>query len=770
MKKFLLSLATVVVALFTANAATVTFDFANNDYGLDRKSGNASDGYLANGQSITSEDVKLTFNGSGNSWRLWTDGMREYRNSAPKMTVSAPANNVLTKVVFTINSGVKITVSGSSETLTTWTGSVSDVTFDFSTSSGNAAITKMEITYEEGEGGNTGGGDEPVDPNPGGGNATVAFYSTPSYNGSADYTAQIGTGSGTTEISGTSETASKFTAGDITIWIEKKNNSTSQANAGVVRWYQNDIMHIIPANGVTITNIEFAATQGAFTASTGTVSGYKWSGSTNQELTLTTTSQVRFTVMTVTYEGGVTASVSTPTISCTDNLVTIECATQDAKIYYTVNGTEPSSTSNPYTAPFTISENTTIKAIAYVGSDASAVATYTAMYSAPGELTVAQALELLANGYNNTATVKGYITQIDEISTQYGNATYWIADAMGDDKAKWLEVYRGYSLNGEKFSSETEIEVGGVVVVEGTILTYSGTPEFTTGSKIVSYEAPAVSTVATPVISPNGGAVTAGTEVTITCATDGASIYYTVNGDTPSSASNKYANPIVIEENQTIKAIAVKEGMNDSEIASATFSIIDSSTLSGTFDFTTPSSLNPIQDIPEVNKDIDLSEAEFTSNGVSLTISEKYGSTAPRLYNSSGNVDFRLYKEEYFIISVDGQNYHLTSIEFTKAGGNFDMIPANGVGTFNKNGNNATWIPDENVQIENIGFIATGTTRINTITVNYAKGAGITTGVDSIDAEDVAPVYYNLQGVRVDNPEKGLYIVVKGNKASKVIF
>lgn len=36
--------------------------------------------------------------------------------------------------------------------------------------------------------------------------------------------------------------------------------------------------------------------------------------------------------------------------------------------------------------------------------------------------------------------------------------------------------------------------------------------------------------------------------------------------------------------------------------------------------------------------------------------------------------------------------------------------------------------------------------------------------------ENVAPVYYNMQGVRVANPENGLYIVVKGNKATKVIF
>lgn len=44
-------------------------------------------------------------------------------------------------------------------------------------------------------------------------------------------------------------------------------------------------------------------------------------------------------------------------------------------------------------------------------------------------------------------------------------------------------------------------------------------------------------------------------------------------------------------------------------------------------------------------------------------------------------------------------------------------------------------------------------------------------GIAGIAADSNAPVeYYNLQGVRVDNPENGLYIKVQGNKAAKVIF
>ncbi len=51
-------------------------------------------------------------------------------------------------------------------------------------------------------------------------------------------------------------------------------------------------------------------------------------------------------------------------------------------------------------------------------------------------------------------------------------------------------------------------------------------------------------------------------------------------------------------------------------------------------------------------------------------------------------------------------------------------------------------------------------------------GTEPTTGVDSIEADgaDVEAVYYNLQGVRVDNPGPGLYICRQGNKMTKVLL
>lgn len=54
---------------------------------------------------------------------------------------------------------------------------------------------------------------------------------------------------------------------------------------------------------------------------------------------------------------------------------------------------------------------------------------------------------------------------------------------------------------------------------------------------------------------------------------------------------------------------------------------------------------------------------------------------------------------------------------------------------------------------------------------NFMVKGDPATGIAGIESdENAAPVYYNLQGVRVDNPENGLYIMVKGSKTAKVVL
>lgn len=53
----------------------------------------------------------------------------------------------------------------------------------------------------------------------------------------------------------------------------------------------------------------------------------------------------------------------------------------------------------------------------------------------------------------------------------------------------------------------------------------------------------------------------------------------------------------------------------------------------------------------------------------------------------------------------------------------------------------------------------------------YVSNPNVTTGVEDVEIEGVnTPVeYYNLQGVKVDNPSNGIFIKVEGDKATKVL-
>lgn len=93
--------------------------------------------------------------------------------------------------------------------------------------------------------------------------------------------------------------------------------------------------------------------------------------------------------------------------------------------------------------------------------------------------TVAKANELIAagEGLETKVYVKGLVTQVDEISAQFGNATYYINDV--DDIEGQLQVFRGKYFDGEKFTSEDQLKYGDEVIVYGTLENHGGKYEIT---------------------------------------------------------------------------------------------------------------------------------------------------------------------------------------------------------------------------------------------------------------------------------------------------
>ncbi len=79
--------------------------------------------------------------------------------------------------------------------------------------------------------------------------------------------------------------------------------------------------------------------------------------------------------------------------------------------------------------------------------------------------------------------------------------------------------------------------------------------------------------VATPTFTPASGTYYEAQTVSIACATGGAAIHYTLDGSTPTETSPVYSTPLAISENTTVKAIAMKEGHDNSAVAEATYTI-----------------------------------------------------------------------------------------------------------------------------------------------------------------------------------------------------
>lgn len=144
--------------------------------------------------------------------------------------------------------------------------------------------------------------------------------------------------------------------------------------------------------------------------------------------------------------------------------------------------------------------------------------------------------------------------------------TVTITDATSD-----ATIY--YTTNGSTPTTASSkytaaIKVSATETIEA-IAVVKGDSNSAVASATYTIETP----TATPVFSPAGGSYTAAQSVSMSDATKGASIFYTTNGSTPTSASTKYTTPISISDSTTVKAIAVAKDYTQSAVASATYTI-----------------------------------------------------------------------------------------------------------------------------------------------------------------------------------------------------
>lgn len=286
----------------------------------------------------------------------------------------------------------------------------------------------------------------------------------------------------------------------------------------------NDVSH--PNNPIVIDgkgNIYSAGTGGANVCNSTSTCGAVWEY----------TPPAPVITVTVSPRPGVYAEAQTVSIS--DSL-------PGSKIYFTTDGTTPTTSSLVFTSPINVTKNTTIKAIGVHDTDVSKVASasYTILAAKP-------VITPLGGVYTGPKEV--------EITDKTPHAViHYTTDGKAATAAS--PVYKAAFK-----VSATEV-VSAIAVAAG----YGNSSVIT---EKIAIETPA----ATPLISPRGGAVAKGAKVSITDATAGAAIYYTVNGTTPTAKSTRYTKAIVVSAKETVKAVAVAAGHTSSLVASASFTI-----------------------------------------------------------------------------------------------------------------------------------------------------------------------------------------------------
>jgi uncharacterized repeat protein (TIGR03803 family) len=221
--------------------------------------------------------------------------------------------------------------------------------------------------------------------------------------------------------------------------------------------------------------------------------------------------------------------------------VKITDATPGAAIYYTTNGTTPTTASTKYTAAIAVKATETIKAISTAsGYTNSAVgsATYTLKAASPTFVPV-------AGTYSSAQSVK--ITDTTDDATIY------------------------YTTNGTTPTTASTKYMAAIAVKATETIKAIATATGYSTSSVVS--ATYTLKVATPTFVPVAGTYSSAQSVKITDSTPGVAIYYTTNGTTPTAASTKYTAAIAVKSTETIKAIATATGYAESTVASATYTI-----------------------------------------------------------------------------------------------------------------------------------------------------------------------------------------------------
>ena len=305
-----------------------------------------------------------------------------------------------------------------------------------------------------------------------------------------------------------------------------------------------------------------------------------------------------------------------------------------------------------------------------------------------------------SNAYGNSAHIKAYggcgitlsgatITKVVINATTASYIKTWSA-AVGDVSVS--------SATATWTGSASELVLSNTATAQARITSIVVT--YTTGG-----DTPAVPTLTKPTFTPaDGTAFDESMDVTIE-ADEGATIYYTINGDEPSTTSAVYTEPFTITETTTVKAYAVKDGSNDSQVATATYTKVDPNAITKTI----------VASETGLGNGVAVVSLEF--DNVTATFDKGDNSNAPKYYNTGKA--FRAYGGNTITFTGDA-GVTINSVVFEFATGEDSNAITADCGTYSE----GTWTGASNQVVFTIAGTS-GHRRLAKITVTYSIQEGV---------------------------------------------
>ncbi len=246
--------------------------------------------------------------------------------------------------------------------------------------------------------------------------------------------------------------------------------------------------------------------------------------------------------------------VATPSLSpgtgtySNDLSVTMATATSGATIHYTTDGSDPTPTvGTVYTGPVLVNSVRTLKAIAF------------------------------KSGMTPSSISAGtYTLQTAPVTFSPGSGTYNSPPSVTLACASSGATIR-FTVDGTNPTATTGTVYSGPIAVPSTrtIKAIAVKPGYNPSPISTATYTIVLPPVADPVFNPPAGSYTGTQTVAITSATNGASLRYTTDGSAPTSTTGTlYSGPVTVSVSRTLRAIAYKTDMADSNVVSAAYSIV----------------------------------------------------------------------------------------------------------------------------------------------------------------------------------------------------